>query len=78
MEDGEAVLLVEFLGFGEAGFVNAVVEVGHHPGAYIVDLGSHAGRVEVSLALGASLREKVVAGGVEHTHDIFALVESTI
>ena len=38
-EDGLGVLVVGNLGGGEAGFVDAAVEVGHHPGAYFVDLG---------------------------------------
>lgn len=74
-EDDAAVFFIGGLGGGEAGFVDAVVEVGHHPGVDLVDLMLEVRWVKVQFALGCFIRRKVVVeGGVEHAHDILAFV----
>ena len=62
------------MGAGEAGFVDAVVEVGHHPAVYLIDGVSVFLWVEVYLPLRVVVGQELVKGMVEHTHDILTLI----
>ncbi len=74
LEDDSAILFVVFLGVCEAGFVDAVVEVGHHPAVHFINFSSQLGWIGVKLSSVIALGQMVVVCVVQHAHYIFTLI----
>ena len=73
-EDDFAILLVVFLGVCEAGFVDAVVEVGHHPAVHLINPFPQFGWVGIKVPSFVALGQIVVKDMVQHAHQILALI----
>ena len=73
-EDDSAIFLVVFLGVCEAGFVDAVVEVGHHPAVHLINAFSQVGRIGIKLSSFVALGQTVVKCMVQHAHYILTLI----
>ena len=74
LEDDFAILLVFFLGICEAGFVDAVVEVGHHPAVHVINPFPQFGRVGIKVSSFVAIGQIVVKGMVQHAHNILTLI----
>lgn len=73
-EDDSAVLLIVLLRVREAGFVDAGVEVRHHPTVHFINLSSQLGGVDVKRSFLVGFRQIVVECVVQHTHYILTLI----
>lgn len=63
-KDDSAILLVRFLGICEAGFVDAVVEVGHHPAVHVINSIPQCGWVGIKVPSFVALGQILVKGMV--------------
>ena len=73
-EDDSAILLVVLLGVCEAGFVDAGVEVRHHPTVHFINLSSQLRGVGIKRSFLVGFRQIVVKCVVQHTHNILTLI----
>ena len=69
-----AIFVVIILGTRESSFVDAGVQVGHHPTVHFINLRPQRRRVKVELFPEVIYWQEIIKSMVQHPHDVFTLI----